>query len=204
MQNHLKRLNILKNAGITPKSILDIGAHKGAWSAMALTLFPDANFLLVEANPDLVPFLTESGFDFHIALLGETVKSEVTYYDALIPCKTGNSIYQEMTSVPFQTRQLAMTTLDLLLKDDEHSYDFIKMDVQGSELFILQGAAERLKDAEYILLELQILEFNIGSPRIDEVILFMRQNDFVINDIFDLGYLADNRLAYADVLFSRL
>ena len=204
MQNHMKRLETLKAAGVLPTNILDIGAHHGAWSTMALSVFQNAHILLVEANPDLEPTLTKTGFDYHIALLGDTVRSNVNFFDASIPCKTGNSIYREMTSVPFKPRQLEMTTLDLLLKENRKCYDFIKMDVQGSELNILKGAPHRMKDAAFFLLELQVIEYNIGAPMIDEMIVFMQQNGFAIKDIFDLGYLPDKRLAYVDVLFSRL
>ena len=49
----------------------------------------------------------------------------------------------------------------------------IKMDVQGAEMDVLKGALETLQTVKHIILELQVVEYNKGAPKRDEVIAFM-------------------------------
>ena len=43
--------NLRKN-GLDPRQILDIGAYKGEWTHDVLKIFPQAEYLMMEANPD--------------------------------------------------------------------------------------------------------------------------------------------------------
>src|SRR5207245_891809 len=44
-------LAILKGVGYAPKKILDAGANKGTWTQMAMRVFPDAQYHLIEPQP---------------------------------------------------------------------------------------------------------------------------------------------------------
>lgn len=56
--------------GWTPKGILDVGGHKGAWSTLAVEVYPNADFLLLEGDPELEPYLKEFGKPYEIAVVG--------------------------------------------------------------------------------------------------------------------------------------
>jgi hypothetical protein len=45
-------LSLLQEAGFAPEFVVDIGAHNGDWTKMALPRFPDARFIMIEAQPD--------------------------------------------------------------------------------------------------------------------------------------------------------
>ena len=47
----LKTLNQLKEYGFYPKNVLDIGARVGQWSLLCNTIFPNANYELIEPIP---------------------------------------------------------------------------------------------------------------------------------------------------------
>ena len=87
---------------------------------------------------------------------------------------TGNSYYLEETE-HFNKETLVKiksTTLDKLISLKE-KFDFLKIDTQGSELDILKGGLETLKEIDYILLECNVAgvkSYNRGSP--DEIIIF--------------------------------
>ena len=57
-------------------------------------------------------------------------------------------------------------------------FDFIKIDVQGSELDILKGGSNVVKKAKGILLELSIEEFNINAPLYKDVEDYMNSINF--------------------------
>jgi hypothetical protein len=69
--------------------------------------------------------------------------------------------------------------LDTLIKMFNFpSPDMIKIDVQGAELDVLLGATETLQSCQDIILELQSEEYNIGSPKLDEVKTYLESIGF--------------------------
>ena len=89
-----------------------------------------------------------------------------------------------------------MTTLDSL----QQTFDLIKIDVQGAELDILKGGVKTIVDCDFILVELSINKYNDGAPSADEVIVFLSNLGFQINDIFSHFYF-NNTLTQIDILF---
>jgi hypothetical protein len=67
------------NCGFFPKVILDVGANVGDFSRGFHQDWPNATIFMVEGNEECREKLVETGFDFEIALVGETVRN-VTYY----------------------------------------------------------------------------------------------------------------------------
>jgi hypothetical protein len=81
----------------------------------------------------------------------------------------------------------------------------IKLDTQGSELEILQGAEQLLPSATAILCECWLFPgYGKATPLWLEVANFLRDHNF---DIFDFGWVhrrpADQRPATVDILFLR-
>ena len=56
--------------------------------------------------------------------------------------------------------------------------DLIKMDVQGAELDIVQGAETALKHCKDLILELQTVEYNKSAPLASEVIKYIESIGF--------------------------
>ena len=71
----------------------------------------------------------------------------------------------------------SITLDDVVTKYQFPKPDFIKMDVQGSEKDILQGATETLERCQHLILELPKPNtvYNLGAPGFDEVY------DYVVN-----------------------
>jgi hypothetical protein len=75
------------------------------------------------------------------------------------------------------------------------------MDVQGSELDIIKGGLDVIKNTKFLLMELQTLEYNKGAPRIENVISYLKDLDFEFIDIFDLLYSKNGHLIQLDGFF---
>jgi FkbM family methyltransferase len=71
MLDHFIRLREL---GVAPNVVLDIGAYRGDWVRMFKTIFPDARVHCVEAQPAMVPDVARAAGDL----------TEVTYTEALL------------------------------------------------------------------------------------------------------------------------
>jgi len=198
MNTHKKRFTFLKSKGLNFNKVLDIGAYEGHWTIMFKQIFPTSHVLMIEANTEKEKILKPIG-DYKMALLGSSDHKNLEYYKCTNGIPTGNSIYQENTKFKFKPEKRTTTTLPTLLNSNE-GYDLIKMDVQGSELDIIKGALPIVKNTDFLLLELQLAEYNKGAPRIEEVISFLKNINFAFIDIFDLIYV-NNCLVQIDSFF---
>ena len=64
--------------------------------------------------------------------------------------------------------------------DDDAVVDYIKVDVQGAELLVLQGGFETLKQASFIQFESSTVEYNAGSSCFFEIDEFLRTHGFYL------------------------
>jgi len=215
MKTNKVRLELLKDSGFRPQGILDIGAHIGKWSLMAHSVFPDTPILMVEGNTDNSDKIDDSlsiikrsspKSGSYMQVLSDKEKN-ITYYKPKQGGTSGVSIYRENT-VHYSESNVLMEkrkalTLDQLLNGSDSVYDFIKLDVQGSEKDIINGAKLSIKKARFILLEAQLIEYNDKAPLANEIISTLSDIGFMIADIYELHYLPDGRLNEIDFLFAR-
>lgn len=197
-----------------PKYVIDIGAHIGMWSRYTKSVFPNSNFFLIEANNDCKPDLLETEFDFEIALLAEENNISKTYYKINNGDSSGNSVYRERTTAYDDNNctgyEIKTKTLDTILEQKNIEPDFLKLDVQGSELDVLKGATNTLQKVEFVLLEIEVAEFNEGAPSFFQILDFMDKKGFEIFDLIELKYMPHSlclcnsqkgRLNEMDILF---
>lgn len=201
-----QRLQFLASKGFRPRVILDIGAHTAEWAYMAHSAFPGAAIVMYEANDDHSQALAQTPFKHFIEVLGNEDGKEVDFFSIKNnPYSTGDSMFRENTHHyrDCNIKKLKMRTLDKHLKENNvKKVDFIKMDVQGAELMVLEGAQETLKDCEVVLLEAQVLEYNHGAPMVAEVIATLDKYGFILHDIFGFHYMPKSGLLnQLDLLF---
>lgn len=187
-----------------PNSILDIGSNVGQFYNECKLVFPDAYYFLIEGNYKCEEDIVKLNVDYSISLLSD-IEKEVGFYIRIHEEKcTGNSIYREKTSF-FNNDQIKIekrktTTLSTLL--NKQNFDLIKIDVQGSELDIMKGGLEIIKNAKGIILEIPIEEYNENSPTKEEIFKFMYENNFEKVDV--LGIILhpiNHHLIQEDILF---
>ena len=135
----IMRLNEVKELGINPTSILDIGAHSGQFYGWAKPVWPNSVIWMIEANhlhEDILKNLTDYNNDeYLIAALGDKER-EVTFYTRSDkPHTEGNSYYEELNYWDIQhlvkKDKVTLQTLDDLFTDDT-TFELIKLDTQGS------------------------------------------------------------------------
>jgi len=179
---HFEYLSKLKESGFEPKVIYDIGACVLHWTDRAKKLWPDAEYIAFEASPKLEFFYKEDKMRYHIGVLSDQTGREVDFFENdRFPA--GNSYYRENPRYQpvaaeiysdNHKRRVKTVTLDAVVNLKQFPKpDFIKMDIQGSELDVLKGAAETIRDVQHVILELQRVEYNQGAPLKDAVISYM-------------------------------
>jgi FkbM family methyltransferase len=194
-------LENLKNSGLNINTVYDIGACKGVWSSsIKNTTLYDSEFILFEANPVYKTILEQTGFKFFNTVLSNPGRTSVKFYNG---SDTGDSYYKESTKW-YDSKSyvdLPCTTLDdIVLSNNLPKPDFIKIDTQGSELDILSGSSSVIQDVKLIYCECPIIQYNLGSPNIQDYLEFFKKINFVPVAVLEHHYL-ENILVQIDIMF---
>lgn len=191
--------------GFNPKTVIDVGAAIG--TPELYQNFPTAKHILIEPLEEHRPYLEKvtsdlPGSEFLIAAAQSVAGTAVVHVH---PDLQGSSLYmeQEDSDVNGTPRTVPAVTLNDVCEQRKCRGPYlIKIDTQGSELDVLRGAGDVLKETEYIVVEVSLFEFFKGGPQIFEVMSFMKANGFVVYEA--LGYLyrpLDGAMAQMDLVF---
>ena len=165
------------------KTIYDIGAHKGRWSLEMRDLMPQARFILFEANPRHEADLAATDLQYYISVLTRPGPAQVDFYSRTDDKgSTGGSIYKEITPQYGNVTPVslsAITLAELCRAEKLPQPDFIKIDTQGSELDIVEGGLEIFSRANYVLMEMSILQYNDGAPSFDQYVSRLKEIGFL-------------------------
>jgi len=198
-------INNLKLKGYKPDFVIDIGAYQGDWTLDCLKIFPEAKFLMLEAQKNKKTILEKiclqhNNASQEICMLGKENNQDVQFYEM----ETGSSIYEEQSSHARTVQIYSMKTLDDIAKKFNIEGEvFLKLDVQGAEKDILEGAKTILPHVSFIILETSLLDYNKNAPLIGDIIEFMKRTGFVLFDICEQHRKTDDTLFQVDLLFSR-
>lgn len=194
----------LRRRGFLPGGIIDIGAFVGSWAKEIAQVFPATPVLMVEpqANKRRALDLVASRLlgSVETVLLGDVEGREVDFYEM----ETGSSIYPENSDAKRAKTTLKMTTLDTILRAHPELRQplFIKIDAQGAEIDILNGASRALSRAELVQLEVALMPYNKGAPTAYDVFDFMRQRGFSILEFAGVGR-KNGTLVQSDMIFAK-
>jgi FkbM family methyltransferase len=158
----------LRQMGILPNTILDIGANRGMFTKTSHYVFPDAKIYAFEplancyaelkALKTSIPNLET----YEVALsdhAGETVihKSNYDYSSSLLVMgELHKDAFPHTTGVI--TESIRMENLDGILGEKELQRPMLmKIDVQGYEKFVLDGAVQTLNRCDVIICEMSVL-----------------------------------------------
>ena len=79
----------------------------------------------------------------------------------------------------YKVKTTTVDTLFLEHKEDFSKYNFINIDIQGAELYALQGAKRLLEHVDYLYLEVNQEHLYKECPLVDEIDAFVRSFGFV-------------------------
>lgn len=196
-----RTLRALKERQIHIRSAVDVGANTGQWFSAFHEVFPDAEILSIEANADNMEVLrtvNPNSLNACLSARGGELKRFFLPDPNVTQINTGASLYKERMHYYENAKVIEITTqtLDSL----NRTFDWIKLDVQGAELDVLQGGVQTLKSARFVQMEVSLLQYNEGAPLAAEVISYMHHQGFQVCDITEVLLLGE-KINQLDLLF---
>ena len=192
--------NLLKKYGFDPKHIIDVGANHGTWTREVLKTFPDSNYTLIEPQK----WLSESFADLlekrNIEFLPLGVgKEKGEFLFTLVD--RDDSCNFKMTEAEallggFKQIPIAVKTINEIVKESRFGMpDLLKIDAEGLDIEVLEGANEVLTNLEVVL-----LEASVGNPTFEnnvlKVVTYMNGIGFKLFDITDLNRPFSNKVLW--------
>lgn len=189
-EKYLRGIGTVYN--FNPKVIYDIGSAVLHWTKYAKDIFPSAKIIAFEAVKEVAEFYNEYGIDYHLDVLSDEDRKEIIFYEHPIYFG-GNSYYKENSKYSKIADEIydkehevvrKMRTIDSIVEERGFPLpDMIKIDVQGCELDILKGMTNTLKSVQHILVELQIVEYNVGTKTTKDSIPFIESLGFELQPV---------------------
>lgn len=212
--SHRMILSLMRQ-GISPKTVINVGANVGQFAIACQKIFPGATVHSFEPMPECVVKLKQNvaklaGVRVYPIALGEQ-SGEVVFH--VNSHSHSSSILalgdrhrrafphaREMRTikVPLSTLDFEMNSIPL------EGPVLLKLDVQGYEPQVLEGATEMLKRVDYVLLEASFRPLYVGEKTFMEIARAMEERGFEF--LRPIAWLNDPRsgeVLQADALFAR-
>ena len=182
---------LLRTYGFSPRHIWDVGANRGDWTRTAICHFPDADYTLIEPQDAFetnVEDLVRLGHKIRWVNAGAGASAGVL--SLYINPKDQGSTFVDIPKfrqeavrsidVPIRTLNEIRATLGLPVPD------MLKIDAEGLDLRVLEGAGDFLGHTEIIL-----AEASIGEPDFENSALALLQamqaHGYRLIDITDIN-----------------
>ena len=196
----------LRYSASAPRTLLDVGAHLGGFARAMLAAAPGCVATLVEPNPHCHDALAATGLELHRVAASDGAGEAMLNLTREWLQSTGASLYRENTDF-FRDEVLEQVSVPRARLDDlfpGRRFDFIKIDTQGAELDVLRGGAALLRQADHVLIEISLVEFNQGGARPEAVFAAMAELGFRpvrVPEFHRLRGVQEDALLQIDVLF---
>lgn len=152
-------LELLRQDGFAPRHIVDVGANRGDWTRTALQVFPDAAYTLIEPQENLKSYAQDL-LDRHrkIEWITAGVSNAAGTMRLTIAGRDDSSTFvlsedearaAGLRQVPVEVRTLN----DIMSSRKAPLPDLVKIDAEGLDLKVLDGASELMGKTRVFLVE---------------------------------------------------
>jgi FkbM family methyltransferase len=188
--------------GFAPATLIDVGAAAG--TPILYEAFPDAYPVLVEPLIEFEPILKGLVKDRRGEYLLTAVGAAPGSLTLNIPAnRLMTSSLRSAKPLPIADRRdVPVTTLDTLFGERRWRTPIgLKIDVEGAEHAVVQGAQRLLQDTEFVVAEVSVTERFVGESSTSDFIAAMDAYGFIVGDVIDTG--SSPLGLHADLLFKR-
>lgn len=181
----------LVNLRFTPRHIVDVGAHLGGWTRSALNVFPSSKYTLFEPQKELLK--SQVDLDKPNIRREYVGAGAVTGRALLSEHRRADSFSFALTKQQARERGFTQVETEVVALDDyfrrQHDWpqpDVLKIDAEGWDIEVINGAASTLTNCEVVLVEAGVLNKRFRNTA-TEIMNLMGGYGFKLFDITDLN-----------------
>ena len=201
-------LEDIRARGFDPKGIIDIGANRGNWTRIALSVFPNARYLMIEPQEEMKELLNQfcgehETLEYIQAGAGsESGELVQTIWEDLAGSSFLPAVSEELLAAGTQRVTPIVTIDELLAARQSFVPDLVKLDIQGFELQALLGASSIFGRTQVFILETSLYHFMPGMPLTVDCIRFMSERGYELYDVTEfVRRPLDGALGQIDLAF---
>lgn len=185
--------NNLKKIGFSPKHIIDVGANHGTWTRETLKYFPNSYYTLIEPQS----WLKSSFIDILDA------NSKVCFIECGAGAESGSFLFtiadrddsctfsytkEEAIAAGYQQVEIPVVTLNEVVRNSSNLPfpDLVKIDAEGLDLEVLEGASELMGKTEVFLVEASVFCKSLKNSLLN-VVNYMDKQGYVLFEITDMN-----------------
>jgi FkbM family methyltransferase len=205
-----------KIAGKNCKVIFDAGAHHGQTALTYYALFPDAEIFSFEPFPASYEQLkantaahsqlkaynlalgNASGYaTFHVNASSQT--NSLLQTDEGGAATWGENLLNTVQTISVE----AITIDDFVNREQVACIDILKLDTQGTEYQIIEGAAQTIAANKIKLIYTEIITMPTyeGQKSFDEVLQLLRNKGFSLYNLYNFSHTPAGKLRQVDAIF---
>jgi FkbM family methyltransferase len=196
-----------EGVAIAAGTILDVGAADGTPELYAA--FPDAHLVAFDPIPEQLERLRRSvesreSVELIEVALGSSPGRAELHIPTARPLKSSLHTRTALTaeSGDYDTRAVQVRRLDDVVQEHTWPTPFIlKVDTEGHDLEVLEGAVETLRACAVVYCETSLSRRFDGGYRFADMSRFMFDQGFDLVDVLDAPRARDGRTAYLDCVW---
>ena len=205
---------LYKHLSDTMLTYIDVGAFDGVFFDALFAEKKVQSSILIEPQKDLydklkLKYETNSSIKIHNSLLSNKVEDRTFHINKL---GATSSVFEFNTQLMenqlditvLKKETIATSTLDKLLSSKGTIVDLLKIDVQGSELLVLEGAENILKKTQFIFLEVSFKKIYNEIPTFEEIYCWLNKRGFELLEIIPDYRNKKGELLQANCLFKNI
>ena len=196
------------------RTVLDVGANRGQFLLFAARRFPAAALVAFEPLAAPREVLRRSVprrrpvrlFGVALSDRSGTASFHVARADdssSLLPITPAQTMTFPGTDEVDQVRVRTARLDEVLLSADLDPPVLLKIDVQGGELGVLEGAAGLLPEVTTILVECSFAELYEGQPKVGAIVDFLHGHGFSLHSVCPVTTAPSGRPVQADLVFEQ-
>lgn len=191
-----------------PNTIVDVGVGFG--TSILYEAFPRAYHVLIEPLSSFKPYLEEIlkkyNGKYFLAAVGAKKELGTIFVDSdLQRTSLMRRTIRTSTGNQLKPRQVQVTTLDALQRENNFKPPFgLKIDTEGLELHVIEGASSFLRDTEFVIAEISVGNRFENSYSFAEFINIMNLNGFKLTNFLRIGQASSRvEIGYVDGVFKK-
>jgi FkbM family methyltransferase len=199
----------LRKPEFGPATVIDVGVARG--TPNLYDAFPEAHLVLIEPlsefEEDLQRIARRRGGEYVLGAVGAAPGRAEIHIDPRMLFTSSmlvNEWLPPSEREALERREIEVTTLDALRAERGWKAPFgLKIDVEGYEHRVIEGAGELLGDTQFVIAEVSVTRPFVDGISFADFIGLMDRRGFAVYDLLDGLKRGNGGVEFVDVMFRR-